>query len=188
MARWAMNGLVAVLAPVMLTGATAPAAPDLSSAIAFSDAKNCLFGRVTEALFSKMLRFDERKGTWLTQPRLKVGPLSLPTRRIVAARDDVIRGGKDYRVSVQFPAGTLWNGLRLTEIRRREGYYPETDSFEARELVFLETPTRVQAVLKQLGLVLPLAPDYLEIGEDGIGFMSLFAEKTGAVINCNWGA
>ena len=188
MIRRPMSGLVVMLAPALLTGATTPSPPDVSGAILFSDASNCLYAPGTEATFTAMLHFDARHGTWLTRPRVTIGRLSLPTARTVAPSEDVIRGGKDYQVSVHFPAGTLWNGLRLAEIRRHEGYYPETDSVETRELVFLDSPARVWNAFKRLGASVPEAPDYLEIGEDGIGSMSVYADKTRTVVNCNWGA
>jgi hypothetical protein len=175
---------------ILMTGASPIAGQrsDVTDALVFSDPKNCLFAPRTEAIFNAMLRFDQRKATWLTQPRTTIGPMTLSTHRTVTPKEDVVPGGKFFEVSVRFPAGTLWHGLHLIELRRSEGHYPETDSIEEREFAFLESSTRVQAVLKQAGVTVPIAPKYRDIGQDMIGAMSLATRKGQTILNCSWGA
>lgn len=183
-------GLIAAGSVAVATHAAPPATvtTDVSQAIAFSDIRNCIFAPKTEATFNALLHFNERGATWLTQPQVAIGTLKLATTRTITPKDDVAPGGKYFAVSVRFPADTLWHGLKLAEMKRDQGYYPDVDGFEQRQLVFLDPPARVQAVLKQMGVAVPMAPEYRDVGEDGIGAMSVAAYKGRTYLSCNWGA
>jgi len=178
----------AIAAAFMTLGASAPqqTGVDVSGAVGFSDVKNCVYSRNTEAIFKAMLTQVGESRRWTTAPKISLGALSAATTRTMTKKDDVEPGGRLYEVTAKLPPGTLWHGLRLIEIYRLQTDYTEVDNFEERQLIFLDPPEKVQAAIKGLGVIVPFSPKYREVGD--VGAMSIARQKIGASLGCNWGA
>lgn len=160
----------------------------MTEALNFADVKNCVFSERTEAIFKAMLTPVAKSRRWTTAPKIRLGAISIPTKRMVFDRKDVEPGGKFYEVKAPMPPGVRWHGLSLISIERQQSDYIGVDNFGQRTFIFSEPPAKVQAVMKSIGVQVPLAPKYQEFDDGGCGgAMSVAAVKQGTAFACNWG-
>lgn len=160
---------------------------DLSSEIALIDQRTCDFSVGTERAFDALLTYDWESDRALTASSITVGERSLKTEQSESPYPDY-PGSRIITASARFPEGSMWNSLNLSRIRREEGIFPDTDSYHARSLTFLNSPSEVQVALQDIGLEVPIAPGYNELIDDACGG-SMQIEKIdgGAALSCAFG-
>ena len=163
---------------------------DLSEALRFANARQCVFAPRVVTLFDTLL------------PQKADGDMDVPPKRVTFAGLDLAvatritplpNSGPESRrlnISVKLPEGTRWNALKLSRIVRE--YDDESDSpdFDTRMLTFLNPVEDVQAALKLAGVDVPVAPQARGLDDSGgpcEGTMQLERVAGGTALSCGWG-
>ena len=159
---------------------------DVSDALTFSNAGQCEFGGEAERAFKALL--SERDGEWTTGGPVTLGALTLTPKLEVERSTDDGPGSARYYAYARAPDGVRWNGLTLSRIVHSLNLPAESDSQEERSITFRDDPDRVQRVLRDLGVTVPVGEDYRAL-EDGAcgGSMQIKAIPGGSALVCQWG-
>ncbi|QAY80186.1 hypothetical protein [Sphingosinicella sp. BN140058] len=169
-------------------GYGAPPAPaakvGLDGLTDFESAEACIFTPQSSALFEAIGSYEP------DQPQ----SILLPDGTTV--KPQASRTKPDDRTTVitktlAAPAGTIWNGLRLTAVQTRSIELEEADGSWYRELIFADTPAQVQSALQsKLNAAIPIAREYRALPEDQHpcgGAIQIDGVAGGSKISCSWG-
>lgn len=181
----AANGAMpAAPAPPRPEKALPPAAPaptDLSSAVNISNGE-CSFGPVLDHALDGMIVY---RGS---PPAGQAGRVTLAGQSYVpsltSTRNSDI-GDPNFRnldATVRLASPAAWHGLRLTGLRSSTGW-----EWAASSLEFADSPARVQAALRSIGISIPLPPGSRDIPQECSGSIAIEARPNGAALTCSSG-
>jgi hypothetical protein len=133
---------------------------DLSFPVDIADGE-CSFGpRLEHALDSLIVHEG-------STPVARAGRVNLAGQRMTASLTSERDQGVDspdipnLDATVRLAPAARWHGLRLTGLRRSTGW-----AFAASSLEFSDSPARVQAALRRMGIAIPLPPALRDIPTD----------------------
>jgi hypothetical protein len=152
---------------------------DLSSPVDIA-AGQCSFGpRLEHALQSLIVREG-------STPVARAGRVNLAGQRMTASLTSARNEGVDtpdipnLDAAVRLGPAARWNGLRLTGLRLSRGW-----AYAATSLEFSDSPARVQAALRRMGIAIPLPPAARDIPTDECSAsIAIEARPHGSALTC----
>jgi hypothetical protein len=107
--------------------------------------------------------------------------------RILVSSKYLEKGWQEKAASVRFPEESLWNGLRINEVKLIHFIPPDVGGISVTQsLTFLDTPQEVKRVLNKLGFPAPISPETYQISEDCSQEMQIESQPSGAALSCSY--
>jgi hypothetical protein len=162
------------------TGARGPV--DLSSRVNIRSGE-CSFGPRLERALAGMITYEG------SPPAARAGHVTLAGQRLavsLTSSPDESRETTEIQnqdAVVRLRPAARWHGLRLTGLRQSTGW-----EWAASSLEFSDSPARVRAALRRMGISVPLPPGTRDIPtEECSASLAIEARPNGSALTCSSG-